>query len=179
MKTAMISQPMRGKTKEEILAVRDEAKKELASMGYDALDTYYGVDFPWFVKSNALYCLGQSLMDMACCDVVYFCSGWEDARGCRIEHEAAKDYGIDIIYETEAEELGKKNTTAAKRAASSIIASRNAASAKSPISILIKSLTKPISPKALRRTGLQKLPLLRRMAKKHCMNTRAETKAKE
>lgn len=99
MRMVMISQPMRGKTKEEILAVRDEAKKELASMGYDALDTYYGFDLPWFVKSNALYCLGQSLMDMACCDAVYFCRGWEDARGCRIEHEAAEVYGIERIYE--------------------------------------------------------------------------------
>lgn len=99
MRMVMISQPMRGKTKEEILAVRDEAKKELASMGYDALDTYYGVDFPWFVKSNALYCLGQSLMDMASCDAVYFCRGWENARGCLIEHEAAEVYGIERIYE--------------------------------------------------------------------------------
>ena len=87
MRMVMISQPMRGKTKEEILAVRDEAKKELASMGYDALDTYYGFDLPWFVKSNA----------------VYFCRGWENARGCLIEHEAAEVYGIERIYEAGAE----------------------------------------------------------------------------
>ena len=28
-----------------------------------------------------------------------FCKGWENARGCRIEHEAAKAYGLEIIYE--------------------------------------------------------------------------------
>lgn len=99
MKTAMISQPMRGKTEDEIRAIQDEAKKELASMGYDALDTYYGFDMPWFVKNEALYCLGISLVDMANCDAVYFCRGWEDARGCQIEHEAAEAYGIECIYE--------------------------------------------------------------------------------
>ena len=25
--------------------------------------------------------------------------GWENARGCRIEHEAAKAYGLEIMYE--------------------------------------------------------------------------------
>ena len=99
MRMVMISQPMRGKTKEEILAVWDEAKNELASMGYDALNTYYNIDLPWFVKNEPLYRLGQSLMDMACCDAVYFCRGWEDARGCRLEHEAAEAYGIECIYE--------------------------------------------------------------------------------
>ena len=29
----------------------------------------------------------------------YFCKGWENARGCKIEHEAAKAYGLEIIYE--------------------------------------------------------------------------------
>lgn len=99
MRMVMISQPMRGKTKEEILAVWDEAKNELASMGYDALNTYYNIDLPWFVKNEALYRLGHSLTDMACCDAVYFCRGWEDARGCRLEHEAAEAYGIECIYE--------------------------------------------------------------------------------
>lgn len=32
-------------------------------------------------------------------EAAYFCKGWEKARGCRIEHEAAKAYGLEIIYE--------------------------------------------------------------------------------
>jgi hypothetical protein len=27
------------------------------------------------------------------------CKGWGNARGCKIEHEVAKAYGVDIIYE--------------------------------------------------------------------------------
>lgn len=100
MKIAMISQPMRDKTEEEILAVRDEARQKLEGMGCAVVNTYYSKHTMLCYSGNvALYCLGQSLMDMAGCDVVYFCKGWEDARGCRIEHEAAKEYGLECFYE--------------------------------------------------------------------------------
>ena len=29
----------------------------------------------------------------------YFCKGWENARGCRIEHAAAVAYGLEVLYE--------------------------------------------------------------------------------
>lgn len=32
-------------------------------------------------------------------DVVYFAKGWENARGCRIEHTVAKEYGLKIMEE--------------------------------------------------------------------------------
>lgn len=43
--------------------------------------------------------LAKSLENMSLCHTVYFCKGWENARGCKIEHEAAVAYGLDIIYE--------------------------------------------------------------------------------
>ena len=39
---------------------------------------------------------------MSKCDAVLFCQGWENARGCCIEHEAAKKYGVLILYEEDA-----------------------------------------------------------------------------
>ena len=43
--------------------------------------------------------LAKSLENMSLCHAAYFCKGWENARGCKIEHEAAKAYGLEIIYE--------------------------------------------------------------------------------
>lgn len=43
--------------------------------------------------------LAKSLESMSLCHAVYFCDGWEAARGCRIEHEAAVEYGLETIYE--------------------------------------------------------------------------------
>ena len=44
-KKVMISQPMAGKTPEEILKVRDKAVKYLEGLGYEVLDTYFPNDF--------------------------------------------------------------------------------------------------------------------------------------
>ena len=49
------------------------------------------------VDARPLWFLGKSLELMATADVVYFAEGWQEARGCRIEHECAKEYGIDRI----------------------------------------------------------------------------------
>lgn len=37
--------------------------------------------------------------NMSLCHAAYFCKGWEKARGCKIEHDAAVAYGLEIIYE--------------------------------------------------------------------------------
>lgn len=43
--------------------------------------------------------LAKSLENMSLCHAAYFCKGWEDARGCRIEHDAAVAYGLEVLYE--------------------------------------------------------------------------------
>lgn len=103
---AMLSQPMAGKTDEEILATRDNAIDALKEMGYEVVNTlftdeWYGPDAmkERGVENIPLCFLAKSLENMSLCHAAYFCKGWENARGCRIEHEAAKAYGLTIIYE--------------------------------------------------------------------------------
>lgn len=101
-KKAMLSQPMAGKTPDEIVEVRDKAVKHLEGLGYEVLDTYFPNDFnglPMDILNKPLSFLGQSLMYMFYCDAVYFCKGWDKARGCRIEHDAAVAYGLEVIEE--------------------------------------------------------------------------------
>lgn len=102
IKKAMISQPMAGKTPEEIVEVRDKAVKHLEELGYEVLDTYFPNDFnglPMDILNKPLFFLGQSLMYMSYCDTVYFCDGWDKTRGCILEHEAAEAYGLELAYE--------------------------------------------------------------------------------
>jgi len=42
--------------------------------------------------------LGDSLKLLAGADWVWFCEGWEQARGCKIENLCAREYGIPIIH---------------------------------------------------------------------------------
>lgn len=96
-KKAMLSQPMAGKTPEEIVEVRGKAIKYLEKSGFQVVDTYFPDDLKYLNKP--LFCLGKSLMYMSYCDAAYFCTGWENARGCRIEHDAAVAYGLEVIEE--------------------------------------------------------------------------------
>lgn len=105
---AMLSQPMGGKTDEEIKTTRDRAIKALSAQGYGIVNTLFTDE--WYSQERMeergvvqipLCFLAKSLENMSLCHVAYFCKGWEQTRGCRIEHEAAKEYGLKIIYEEE------------------------------------------------------------------------------
>lgn len=106
MTKAMLSQPMAGKPDEEIVATREKAIASLKERGYEIVNTLFTDE--WYNTENMekrgvvqipLCFLAKSLENMSLCHVAYFCKGWENARGCRIEHEAAKAYGLEIIYE--------------------------------------------------------------------------------
>ena len=108
MKKAMLSQPMAGKSGEEIIAAREKAVKELESRGYEVINTLFTGE--WYssekmkergVVQIPLCFLAKSLENMSLCHSVYFCDGWENARGCKIEHDTAKAYGLEMIYEKE------------------------------------------------------------------------------
>ena len=96
MKKLFISQPMRGKTDEEILAVRQKAVESAErNLGekFEVIDSFFGTSD----MSHALEYLGESIKLLATADVAYFAKGWEDARGCRIENTCAIEYGITVI----------------------------------------------------------------------------------
>ena len=103
---AMLSQPMAGKTQEEIVATREKAIKALHERGYEVVNTLFTDE--WYSKEAMesrgvvqipLCFLAKSLENMSLCHAAYFCKGWEKERGCKIEHDAAVAYGLDIIYE--------------------------------------------------------------------------------
>ena len=106
MMKAMLSQPMAGKMDEEIIATREKAIKALQARGYEIVNTLFTDE--WYNRENMekrgvvqipLCFLAKSLENMSLCHAAYFCKGWEQARGCRLEHEAAVAYGLTVIYE--------------------------------------------------------------------------------
>lgn len=99
-KKVFISQPMNGLSNIEISAVRNRIKDQFEKNGWTVLESYFGNDFEnSTVPNKGLLYLGESLKLMAQADLVYFCKGWEKARGCVIEQQAAKSYGIECVYE--------------------------------------------------------------------------------
>ena len=92
-----ISQPMRGKAMNDIMAERKqlvaEAAVELRTDDILVIDTL-------FVNHDKppLEMLGRSIEKMAEADAVIFAPGWKDASGCRVEHLAAEEYHLKIIH---------------------------------------------------------------------------------
>ena len=106
MKKAMLSQPMAGKTDTEIVVTRERAIKKLEAMGYEVVNTLFTDE--WYsngkmeergVVQIPLCFLAKSLENMSLCHAAYFCNGWKNARGCRIEHDATVAYGLTVIEE--------------------------------------------------------------------------------
>ena len=111
-KNVFISQPMTGKSEEEILATRQKAIDEihqLASKDGDVqvniIDSYIddatrnefqgrmGDAINWDI-----YWLSQSLQKLATANTIWLCDGWEYSKGCNVELECAIQYGLNIVY---------------------------------------------------------------------------------
>lgn len=97
MKKLFISQPMVDKSDEDILKVRKDAIKkaeELLGEEVEVIDSFFE-KVPHDVKP--LWYLAKSLELLSGADVAYFAEGWQDYRGCLIEHRCCNDYEIKTI----------------------------------------------------------------------------------
>lgn len=97
MKKLFISQPMKGKSDEEILREREKAVSDAQSFFKEPVEVIDSFFQSAPVGAKPLWFLGKSLELLSDADIAYFAKGWRDARGCRLEHDAAKAYGITAI----------------------------------------------------------------------------------
>ena len=106
MKKLFISQPMKGKSDEEILKERENAIKsaeKLLGEPVEIIDSFFQ-SAP--ADARPLWFLGKSLELLSTADIAYFAKGWEKARGCKIEHTCAVEYGITVIEDCKGEKYG-------------------------------------------------------------------------
>ena len=93
----MISQPMKGKTNEQIREERKALVQALEQEGHEIVDTVF--ENAPADEDVAIYMLSQSIRYIGKVDALYFTKGWEKARGCKIEHDVAVEYGKQVFYE--------------------------------------------------------------------------------
>ena len=110
-KNIFISQPMSGKSEEEILATRQKAIDKIHQL-FDAdgveiniiasyIDDATRKHFKEHVSDDInwdIFWLSQSLERLAMADMIWLCDGWEYSKGCNVELECAMQYGISIVY---------------------------------------------------------------------------------
>ena len=110
-KNIFISQPMSGKSEEEILATRQKEIEKIHQL-FDAdgveiniiasyIDDATRKHFKEHVSDDInwdIFWLSQSLERLAMADMIWLCDGWEYSNGCNIELECATRYGVGIMY---------------------------------------------------------------------------------
>lgn len=100
-----ISQPMRGKTTNQIKLDRQAIIDKVTSLGHTVIDSviydsYY----------NDIYMLAKSIQLMSFADIVVFMDGWSKSRGCKVERQVAEDYGLQILEQNELNKLSSNET---------------------------------------------------------------------
>ena len=95
----MISQPMKGKTNEQIREERANLIKKLEEQGNKVVDTVF--ENAPANEDIAIYMLSQSIRYIGKVDGVVFMKDWEKARGCKIEHQVAVEYGYKRYEEVQ------------------------------------------------------------------------------
>ena len=96
-----ISQAMSGRSEEKILKVREQAianVKRRYGSDVEVIESYFK-DYDPEDGFKPLKYLAKAIEKLADADLAYFCRGWQGARGCRIEKECAREYGIKSIIE--------------------------------------------------------------------------------
>ena len=106
MNKIMISQRMNGLTHEQIVETRNRFLEYAKKENLEVVNTYFQDE--WYSNESMssrgvvqipMCFLAKSIENMSLCHKAYFAKGWENARGCKIEHEVALQYGMEIIYE--------------------------------------------------------------------------------
>mgnify|MGYP002518421433 CR=1 FL=1 len=96
-----VSMSMSGKTNEEIAAQMKQAHQEaerIVHMPLVLLNTVF--DLP--EGTSPLRYIAESIMKLSEADIAYFCDGWEQSRGCRVEWMCAREYCMDRIEQYDA-----------------------------------------------------------------------------
>jgi len=97
-----ISQPMRGRKDEEITKERikiiEYLKNKYPMEKIEPIDSYFkSMKYIITEGKTPLWLLGRSIQLLSEAQLVAFAPESKKARGCRIEHECALNYGIPVL----------------------------------------------------------------------------------
>lgn len=91
-----ISQPMRELPPEYLKAVRGAEAADIRQRFGDSVEIIDSL-FDYGDGKPPAYYLGKAIQLLSGADCAYFCPGWDNYRGCTIEHRVCMAYGIEII----------------------------------------------------------------------------------
>lgn len=94
-----ISLGLHNKSEDEVKATLKKSVEDISSIIGDDFIVVHNADCDGPENVGRLYYLGEAIKQMDRCDAIYFADGWKDHKGCRVEYQVAREYGIKIIKE--------------------------------------------------------------------------------
>lgn len=116
-----ISQPMAGRTLDEVLEERMQIINILNGLSTCMMAMDVEIEIIESFEANRfnantkpLEGLGGSIQKMQDADIVVFAPGWEQSKGCKVEHLCATEYGLSLIHLKDTKPLIKRNNNDVK-----------------------------------------------------------------
>ena len=101
-----ISVPMSGRNQTDVINDLNRAMRYIINykkeLDYEYDEIIFKADAykkPKLDYEPRLECLGEDIKILGECNACFFCVGWKESKGCNIEREVCKQYGIRIIDE--------------------------------------------------------------------------------
>lgn len=89
---------MKDKTDEQIKTEREKAMKVIKEVYMDEEIEIINSFFEGMPHdAKPLWFLGKSFQLLSTADLAYFIGDWKNYRGCKMEHKACEEYGIETM----------------------------------------------------------------------------------
>lgn len=96
-----ISIPITGHDLATQQATAAQIADKIKSLGHEPVNPFDTPLAPpeWSEQQKYAYYMGRDIEKLLVCDAIYFCDGWHESKGCRVESYIAETYGLKIYHD--------------------------------------------------------------------------------
>lgn len=96
-----ISLPISGKNVMTQTGIALSVAEQIRDLGHEPANPFETPLAPpeWSERQKYAYYMGRDIEKLLLCDAVYFCEGWQESRGCRVESYIAETNGLKLYHD--------------------------------------------------------------------------------
>lgn len=96
-----ISLPISGKNVMTQTGIALSVAEQIRDLGHEPVNPFETPLAPpeWSERQKHAYYMGRDIEKLLLCDAVYFCEGWQESRGCRVESYIAETNGLKPYHD--------------------------------------------------------------------------------
>lgn len=82
-------------------AIAQKTATQIRKLGHEPVNPFETPPPPFEMSEKEQYAhyMGRDIENLLNCDAAYFCKGWQNSNGCRVENLAAYLNGLSLYYD--------------------------------------------------------------------------------